>query len=409
MEGFVARQPIYTAMKDIYAYELLYRNNLDNRFPEIDGDAATTDVIINSFINIGIDDLSNGKPCFINFTENLLQQKLPTYFKPKEVVVEILETVELSQELLEICQDLKSKGYQLALDDFILNGDNPYTYPMLELASIVKVDFRNTTAHMRQKIEELQHKYNLKLLAEKIETKEEFEAAVSLGYVYFQGYYFSKPVILSTQVLPENLQNYLILMNHLSTSEPDLNFITQIIEQDVSLSFKLIKLINSPAYHPKSKINSIKQAIIRLGFNELRKWIYILLIRGNLMGKSEWDKEMFTNSLIRAKMCELIALHKNKRAESSSYFLTGLFSLMDVMLSMEMGQILKLMPLHEDICEALNGKANQMKDSLDLIISIEKGDWQDVFFLSDKLQIEEKIARNYFNEAFKWANNLIKN
>ncbi|MDF2857785.1 MAG: metal dependent hydrolase, partial [Neobacillus sp.] len=307
MEGFVARQPIYTAMKDIYAYELLYRNNLDNRFPEIDGDAATTDVIINSFINIGIDDLSNGKPCFINFTENLLQQKLPTYFKPKEVVVEILETVELSQELLEICQDLKSKGYQLALDDFILNGDNPYTYPMLELASIVKVDFRNTTAHMRQKIEELQHKYNLKLLAEKIETKEEFEAAVSLGYVYFQGYYFSKPVILSTQVLPENLQNYLILMNHLSTSEPDLNFITQIIEQDVSLSFKLIKLINSPAYHPKSKINSIKQAIIRLGFNELRKWIYILLIRGNLMGKSEWDKEMFTNSLIRAKMCELIA------------------------------------------------------------------------------------------------------
>jgi c-di-GMP-related signal transduction protein len=409
MEGFIARQPIYTAKKDIYAYELLYRNNLDNKFPEINGDIATTDVIINSFINIGIDELSNGKPCFINFTENLLQQKLPTYFKPREIVVEILESVELNQELLEICQELKSKGYLLALDDFILNGDNPYTYPMLELASIVKVDFRNTSAQMRQKIEELPHKYNLKLLAEKVETKEEFESAVRLGYVYFQGYFFSKPVILSTQVLPENLQNYLILTNHLSTSEPDLNFVTQIIEQDVSLSFKLIKLINSPAYHAKSKINSIKQAIVRLGFNELRKWIYILLIRGNLMGKSDWDNEMFTNSLIRAKMCELIALHNNKRTEASSYFLTGLFSLMDVLLSMEMGQILKLMPLHEDICEALNGHPNQMKDALDLIISIEIGNWQDVSFLCDKLQIEEKMALNFFNEAFKWANNLIKN
>ncbi|MFJ7724755.1 EAL and HDOD domain-containing protein [Neobacillus sp. NPDC097160] len=408
MEAFVARQPIFTKRKEIFAYELLYRNNQENKFPEINGDMATTDVIINSFINIGMNELSSGKPCFINFTEKLLQLRLPTYFQPNEIVVEILETVEISQELLDICNELKCKGYQIALDDFVFNRDNPHSYSLMEYADIIKVDFRETTEQMRHTIEEISLKYNIKLLAEKIETSEEFDSAVKIGYEYFQGYFFSRPIILSTRDVPEYFQNYFAIINHLSISEPDLDYITQLIEQDLSLSYKLLKLINSPAFRPKSKINSIRQALIRLGLNELKKWLYILAIRGNITGKSEWSREIFNNSLTRAKMCELIALHKNLRKESSSYFLTGMFSLMDVLLGMEMDEVLRVMPLQENICEALKGNSNQLKDSLDLGISIEKGNWNDVSSCCEKLQIEDEIALQCYNEAFKWTSNLMK-
>jgi c-di-GMP-related signal transduction protein len=407
MEVFVARQPIFTKAKDIFAYELLYRNNPDNRFPDINGDIATTDVIINSFINIGIDELSNGKICFINFTENLLKLRLPTYLHPNEVVVEILETVEITPEILNICKELKSKGYQIALDDFVLKKDNPYYFPLLELANIVKVDFRDTKPHMRRIIERLSQKYNYTLLAEKIETLEEFESAVKCGYEYFQGYFFSKPVILSTRDVPEYFQNYFVIINHLSQSEPDLDLITRLIEQDLSLTYKLLKLSNSPAYGSIHKINSIRQAIVRLGLKELKKWLYILSLRGTITGKNEWSRELFNNSLIRAKVCEFISLHKSKRKESSSYFLTGLFSLMDALLGMEMDEILNLIPLQEDICEALLGISNQMKDTLDLIISIERGAWEEVSLWCKKLQIQDHITLNYYHEAFKWVNNLM--
>jgi EAL and modified HD-GYP domain-containing signal transduction protein len=407
MDVFVARQPIFTKAKEIFAYELLYRNNLDNRFPEINGDAATTDVIINSFINIGMDELSNGKVCFINFTENLLKLRLPTYLNPNEIVVELLETIELTQEILDICLELKSKGFQIALDDFVLKKDNPYYFPLLELADIVKVDFRDTLPHMRKIIERLSLKYDYTLLAEKIETIEEFESAVKSGYEYFQGYFFSKPVILSTHDVPEYFQNYFPIINHLSHSEPDLDLITRLIEQDLSLTYKLLKLSNSPAYGSISKINSIRQAIVRLGLNELKRWLYILSLRGTTPRKNEWSRELFNNSLIRAKVCELISLRKSNRKESSAYFLTGLFSLMDALLGMEMEKILQLIPLQDDICEALLGKANQMKNTLDLITSIERGAWEDVSLWCKKLQIQDDIALDCYHKAFIWAKNLM--
>ncbi|MBS4196195.1 EAL and HDOD domain-containing protein [Lederbergia citri] len=407
MDFFVARQPIFTGAKEVFAYELLYRSNKENIFPEIDGDIATTDVIINSFINIGINQLSNGKPCFVNFTERLLNLKIPSYFKPNEIVVEILETVEFTQELVVICKELKSQGYKIALDDFVLNKENPFSYPLLELADIVKVDFRETTAQTRKIIEYISRHYNYKLLAEKIETEEEFKSAVKAGYEYFQGYYFSKPVILSTKDVPEFFQNYLMILNLLSDEEPDLIQITELIERDLSLSYKLLKLINSPAFRSATKINSIRQAIVRLGLTELKKWLYILSIRGNVTGNSEWSKEMFFNSLVRAKMCERIAIHRYKHKEAPSYFLTGMFSLMDVLLCLNMEEILLSMPLQEDICEALKGHSNQMKDTLDLIISIEKGDWEGFGICCEKLNIEDSIAHNSYYEAFTWAQQLM--
>jgi c-di-GMP-related signal transduction protein len=407
MDVFVARQPIYTKTKEVVAYELLYRKNMENQFFEINGDVATTDVIINSYINIGLEKLSNGKPCFINFTENLLNIKLPTYFNPHEIVIEILETIDLNPELLTIVKELKSKGYKIALDDFVLDRNNPYSFTLLELADIIKVDFRETTDDARYLIEALSGKYNFKLLAEKIETIEEFESAFKRGYDYFQGYFFSKPVIFSTRDVPEYVRNYFVIINHLLKNEPDIVTISRLIEQDLSLSYKLLMLINSPALRPISKINSIRQAIVRLGFKELIKWLYILSLRGNLNEKSEWSMELFYTSLIRARMCELLANHINKAKESSSYFLTGMFSIVDALLGMEMGAILELIPLQEDICEALKGTTNRMKVTLDLTLSIEKGIWEDVKINCNQLQFTEEVALGCYNEALNWAIDLM--
>ncbi|MCS0672034.1 EAL and HDOD domain-containing protein [Cytobacillus firmus] len=190
MEVFVARQPIFNSKEEVFAYELLYRNNQVNAFPEIDEDQATAEVIINSFLNIGIDYLSEGKPCFINFTEKLLKLKLPAYFRPREIVVEILETVEPSAELVNICKDLKELGYQIALDDYVFNETNPFARQLLKYADIIKVDFLNTPKDMREKIEMLVNHLKIKTVAEKVETRESYEEAKSKGYDYFQGYFF---------------------------------------------------------------------------------------------------------------------------------------------------------------------------------------------------------------------------
>lgn len=408
MEVFVARQPIYTRYKEIFAYELLYRQGYDNQFPTIDGDLATTDVIINSFLNIGIEALTNGKPCFINFTENLLSSGLPNYLNPEEIVVEILETVDLNEELLRICKGLKARGYKIALDDFVLKTSNTHTLELLRLTDIVKVDFRATTEHMRKVIETLSGQYNFKLLAEKIETLDEFNLALKSGYSYFQGYFFSKPVILSSHDVPEYIQNCFALITHLSSSEPNLNYVTQLIEQDLSLSYKLLKLINSAAFRPVSKIKSIRQAVVRIGFNELIKWLYILSLRGDATQKSEWTSDMFNTSLIRAKACELIANHCKNEGDTSPYFLTGLFSLMDVLLGMEMTQVLKVMPLQEDIYEALIGSPNKLRDLLNLTQAIEKGIWEQVTAYCQAFQISEGHVLRCYNEAFDWALNLVK-
>ncbi|CAG9610336.1 EAL and HDOD domain-containing protein [Pseudoneobacillus rhizosphaerae] len=407
MEVFVARQPIFTREKDIFAYELLYRNSQNNSFPDINGDMATTDVIINSYINIGINEMSNGKPCFINFTEKLLCSGVPTFFQPNEIIVEILETVEIGTELLNICKELKSKGYQIALDDFILNSNNKHFFSLIKYIDIIKVDFRNTTEEMRSLIESVSLKYGIKLLAEKIETMEEFESAAGKGYVYFQGYFFSKPAIMSTRDVPEYLQNYFPIIQLLSNDDPDLNEITRLIEQDLSLSYKLLKLVNSPTFWGINKINSIKQAVVRLGMKELKKWIYLLSIRGNVSENSEWTREILNKSLTRAKMCESIAENKYKQKELSSYFLTGMFSLMDTLLGIDMDHILKLIPLEANICEALKGKSNQHKEILNLCISIEIGDWQDFDYLCERLKIEDSFALGLYNDAFKWSKRIL--
>ncbi|PLS17084.1 hypothetical protein CVD28_13600 [Bacillus sp. M6-12] len=407
MEVFVARQPIFNRREEVHAYELLYRSSIVNSYNSVNHDHATADVIINSFLNIGIDQLSNGKPCFINFTEKLLQLRLPTYFRTRDIVVEILESVPLNEELLKICRELKSLGYRIALDDYVFNENNPYSQHLLRFADIIKVDFRNSSSETRRKIESYGKLLHLELLAEKVETRAEFEEARKSGYHYFQGYFFSKPVIVSTHDVPTYFHSYYGIIQNLSMAEPSIAEIAELIEQDLSLSYKLLKLINSPAFRPRNKINSIRQAIVLLGLIEIQKWIYVLSVREMTGDRPKSFKETIHICLARGKMCESIGKQLKKTAVGAGYFMTGMFSLMDTILSLPMEAVLKDLPLHEDITQALLGEQNLLRNILDLVIDVEQANWDGIENKCFGLNITEADVFNYYKESLDWANLLL--
>ncbi|MGP7815926.1 EAL and HDOD domain-containing protein [Niallia sp. 01092] len=407
MEVFVARQPLFNRMEEVYGYEILYRNNEINHFPNIDGEQATADVIINSFLNIGIEKLSHGKPCFINFTQHLLELKLPTYFQPKDFVIEILETVVPSEKIVRICQELKSLGYKIALDDYVFDKHNSYAYELLLLADIVKIDFMNTSEETRTELEMLVKSLNIIKLAEKLETREAYEKAKSLGYELFQGYFFSKPYIISTQDVPTCSQTYINIMQFISAKNPKIDVISDLIEQDVSLSYKLLKLINTIGYGLKHKVTNIRQAIVLLGLKELKKWLYVLAVREK-DSQNGISQEIMNLSLVRARMCELVAKLLPTSTNQSGYFLTGMFSLMDSILNLPMKTILKQVPLDETISDALVGKKNIQRDVLDLVLAVEKAEWTTVSNSCKELMIEEKELLHTYTESVNWSKQLLE-
>ncbi|GIN88331.1 hypothetical protein J6TS2_47170 [Heyndrickxia sporothermodurans] len=407
MEVFVARQPIFDQDEKVVSYELLYRNNKVNSFPNIDGDQATADVIINGFLNIGIDNLSSGLPCFINFTENLLQQKVPSFFPPSQIVVELLENIIPSPEIIQICMDLKKQGYKIALDDYIFQDNNRYSLQLLKTVDIVKIDFLNTTEKERERIEKIVKQFNVALLAEKVESRHEFIKAKRRGYTLFQGYFFSKPIILSAFDVPESFASYLQIINKLSDENVSIEVISQIIEQDISLSYKLLKLINSSAYRPKHKIHSIPQAIILLGLIEIKRWIYVLAVRENSGWRKQLPNEVKKVTLTRAKMCELISEEMFGKNESPKYFLLGLFSLMDTILSIPMDQVLNKLSLDDTIYAALCGEKNRMREILDLSIAFEQGEWDRMERISTNIGLSENMLSRYYNQAILWSEQVL--
>jgi len=403
VEVFVARQPIFNKKEETIAYELLYRDKHDSYYPNIDGDEATTDVIINSFLNIGLETLSCGKPCFINFTENLLKLEIPSYFHPNDIVVEILENVPPSLSIMQYCQRLKEQGYKIALDDFALEAHEK----LLPYADIIKVDFLNTSKKKRVAIEQIANRLSIHLLAEKIETREEFEEAKKSGYVYFQGFFFSKPTVISSHDVPTYLHSYFRIIQQLSKPEPDIEEISHLIEQDLSLSYKLLKLANSNVFRAQQKIQSIRHAIMILGLKEIKKWMYILAIREGKQKISKTNDEVYKISLVRAKMCEWIA-EKNRRDISASAFLTGMFSLMDSILGIPMDKVLNSLSLDEKISDALRGKDNELKSYLNLVVAMERAEWDQVIEYAKTISIPDKDLPILYSKACMWAENIFK-
>ncbi|HEY4550372.1 MAG TPA: HDOD domain-containing protein [Bacillus sp. (in: firmicutes)] len=401
MNVFVARQPIFNRGEQSVAYELLYRKSEVNSYTHIDGDEATADVIINGFFNIGVEELSEGKKCFINFTENLLNLKLPTYFEPESIVVEILEDIPINKELVSICQELKELGYTIALDDFAIQESYELLPELLKYIDIIKIDFLQTSLYDRRRMITRYKSHQVSFLAEKVETREEFELALKDGFDLFQGYFFSKPDVLSAQDIPAYFQTHYQISEELSKQEPNINDIASKIEQDVALSYKLLRLINTAAFFTRNKINSIKHALVFIGLKEFKKWIYVLTIKQIDHEKNTGQEEVIKLSLIRAHLCEQLS-QKIGKNDPSPYLLAGMFSLIDNLLHCSIDDALQKLPLSDEIKDAINGTDNEIGKVLNWTIQIEKCNWN----LSDLPLTTNEISECYRN-AIQWSNLLL--
>ena len=401
-EAFIGRQAILDQQKNVYAYEILFRSGLKNAFdPNLDGNVATQSVMVNAMLDFGMNKLVSDKRAFINFTEQNLLNRAPKLLPSENVVVEILETVQPTPEILQVVQELKAAGYKIALDDFVLM---PGYEPLIDMADIIKVDFRITTdPEERKNLREILPKH-VRLLAEKIETEEEFQQALDFGYVLFQGYFFCKPAVLRRKRLTSNALSKMRLLREINRQNVDFSAITGVISSDTNLVHKLLTYINSAGVGLTNHVSNLKQATVLLGASGVRRWVTLV----SLQTFSE-DKppELFTLSLLRAKFCELIAGElKRPGLTPDTGFLLGMFSLIDVLLSLPMDDVLKEVSLSDELSDALRGKDNDLRRLLDLVVAYEKGDWEKVITCCTHENLDPDYLKPTYDNVLEWYNAL---
>lgn len=398
MYFYAARQPILDKNKKLFAYELLFRDSLINIFPNIDGDEATSKMIEASRFNLGLSEFTAGKPAFINFTLETLSRNYPEILTPEEVVVEILETIKPGKKLLSHCKSLYGKGYTLALDDYIHQNVWVHFYPYIK---IIKIDWKGTSL---EKIKEIKQAIidfpHIQLLAEKVETYEEYEQALALGCELFQGFFFAKPEVVKTRNLTPSQISMAELLYETSKPDLDLASITLVFERDVTLSYKLLRYANSPIFRRRTEISTIKQALVILGSQELNRFIGLMFAS---TANPDKPSELINVSMARAKFCELVAEQIPETIDVSTAFLTGLLSLIDAILDEKIEVILDNLPLSIDIKAPLLTKKGPMAELIKLVSAIEHAQWEKADILYNTLKLDkDKIAETY-NSALAWA------
>ncbi|MFH1216336.1 MAG: HDOD domain-containing protein [Pseudomonadota bacterium] len=372
---FVARQPIFRRNGKVYGYELLFRSSLDNFFDESeDGETATSKVITNSFSLIGISKITEGKKAFINFTGDMLVKEYPGLFPSDITVAEVLETVKATPEVIQACRNLVERGYILALDDFLFRED---FLPLIKIAHIIKFDIRAMTLDEMCRDMEKLASFDVKFLAEKVETLDEFEQMQKLGFTFYQGYFFSKPKIVQGRDIPGSKLQYLKIIRAMQDENYSFAKITGFIAHDVSLSYKLLRYVNSAAMRRRVEVTSMQSAVALIGELTLRKWLSLMML--SYMADDK-PVELLRIALLRARFCEQVGEKLGKgRDFSNSCYTVGMFSLLDVLLDQPMEVILKELNLTPAIVDTLIGaKKTPYTVILNLALAYERGNWNEV-------------------------------
>lgn len=398
MYFYAARQPILDRNKKLYAYELLFRDSIDNVFPDVCGDEATSKMIEASRFNIGITEFTGNKPAFINFTAETISKGYPEMLTTEEVVVEILETVKPGKKLLSLCKDLYEKGYTLALDDYEHQPVWTHFYPFIK---IIKVDIQHSGIDEIRKIKEATIDFpNIQILAEKVETYEEYEQALDLGCELFQGYFFSKPEMVKTKSLSPSQMSVAELLYETSKPDLDLDGIKSVFERDVTMSYKLLRYANSPIFRRRKEISTIKQALVTLGSAELKRFLGLMFA---VSVNPDKPNELINLCMARAKFCELIAEEANVNVDTSIAFLTGLLSMIDAILDQDIETILENLPLAQEIKDTLLTRKGVMAAFIKLVEFTEQADWDKTELVMKKLGLNKDTVVKSYNEALAWA------
>lgn len=402
METFIARQPIFDLKQKVYAYELLFRSGMDNFFNGDNPDQASSKVIGDSVLLHGLDVLTAGKKAFYNVTSQTLTEGYCAMLPKDQAVVEILENIEPTAEILEACRKLKKAGYPIALDDFVYEEKFE---PFLEIADIIKVDFLLSNKEEQRKMAERCIPKGIKMLAEKVETWEVYQEAKEMGYCYFQGYYFSKPTILSTKDIPGFKLHYLQILQEIQKPQLSYQGLENIIKQEMSLSYKLLRYINSAFFGWQVTVSSINHALVLLGETEVKKWTSLMALSNMAEGKTD---ELVVQAIVRAKFCESLAPKVGMAARAQDLFLMGMFSLIDGIMDRPIEEVLEKIPIESDIKAALLGEEGPLRNVYQLIVAYEKGEWEAIPALHEKLHLGEEGIAEFYLQAVDWANQSFK-
>jgi len=396
VEKFIARQPIFDSSRATVAYELLFRSGTANFFSGLNVDLACTSTADNLFL-FGLDRLTQGRRAFINCSRDFLIREYAALLPRDRVVIEILETVQMDREVIEACRRLKQTGYVIALDDFI---DAPEWAPLVAIADIIKVDFLLSSPDEQERMARDYSRRNIRMLAEKVETYADFERARQYGYSYFQGYFFSRPEILTHHDIPAYKLSFVRVLQAANRPEIDEEEVATAIKSEASLSYRLLRYLNSPVFSLVTEVSSIPHALRLLGERGIRRWVSLVAIA--CMGDDK-PQELLTLPLVRARFCELLAPLAGQKSAANDFFLMGLLSAIDAILDMKMEDILEEIAIRDEIRQALLGGHNAFRDIFDIVKLYEKGSWAEFEAACGRVGIPAEAGTELYMSSTDWA------
>ena len=393
---FVARQAILDEQSTTIGYELLFRDSLTNAFSESNNDKATSQVIIQNHLLGNLSQICAGKKAFINFHDNSILQKFPLMFDKEMIVVELLETLNISNEIIDVVAELHQKGYTIALDDYDFLPKWDVFFPYI---SIIKLDLEETSysdiTQLKVKLDNL--KLDIKLLVERVETFEQYQKLKSLGVNYFQGYYFHKPELKSGKSISPLKTNLLRLCAEVYKTDTEFNEISKIVSQDVSVASGILKLVNSAG---TVEITSVKQAVSFLGLEKIKQYVAIISMS---QLSSDSPNELFAESLVRAKTMESLSLLPPFQSISHLGFITGLLSNLDAILQVEMKRLTNDLPIAPEIKQALLGNETLLTELLVLGKYFEtKQPLDSVLTIMEKYDISFDSVLDAYQDSLEW-------
>ncbi len=391
---FVGRQPILGPNLKTIGYEVLYRNcEVDTANCPEEG-IATAHVLLNTYLDIGLEHVVGSHLAFLNIPKEFLLEKYCEALPKNRVVLEILENVEPTPQVIKAISSLSQQGYTIALDDFVFHDR---FRPFLELADIVKIDvIEKSEAQLQQAVRHLQD-YRVRLLAEKVETRETYQTCKQLGFFYFQGFFFYRPDVVRGRGIPGHRMALLELLGKIQDPYVSLKHLVGFIRNDLSLSYKILKYVNSAYVGLPRRMECIEQAACMVGIDRIRTWSTLLI----MATEKDQPTEMLVIALVRAKMCERLG---NRLGVDSpeKYFTMGLLSVLDALYASPMEEIVQSLPLPDDLQEALTSGTGAMGSVLSCVKAYERGEWLEL----KQLQLDPSTIRDFYLEAIDWANHF---
>lgn len=396
MEVLVAREPILDASGHIFGYELSFRSGPNDSFDAAPESMATAQMISSICFAQNLETYAGRRKAFINATcETIIAGHVAML--PKELtVVEIPGATAPDEQLLTACRDLKRGGYLIALT----NPVAPPAGELLSVADFIKLDVQTTTPEQRLRLTTELPRGHLRLIAEKVETPEIFTSARAEGFDLFQGYYFAIPTVISGRDIAGHKLSYSQLLAALQRQDLEIDEIEEIVKSDISLTYKLLRYINSAFFGLRNRVDSIRHALLLLGMRDVRRWASLVTLTGV---NSDQPTEFLVQSMVRARFCESIAPYAGMAERGQEAFLLGVLSMVDAAIGRPLVEIVETLPLDDELRDALLGEPGRMRDVLDCVSAYERADWITVSKFAAKLQLDEHVIAQCYARALRWA------